>query len=189
VKPPTAASEPAGRTWALRLAVPEGGGPDGPVQLQIPEQRQPAGTRLYVVDPDRGRRLPVTHETASVPVSGSRSVRRLRVIVGTRAFAEAHSGGVDLTIQETKLRANAPNPFAEATTIPYQLAEERDVQIRVYDVLGRRVATLVDGRREAGLHHLTWRPERGRTALASGVYFCRMRAGDYRATRKLVVVR
>jgi hypothetical protein len=189
VKPPTAASEPAGRMWAVRLAVPEGGGTEGPVQLQITDQRQPAGTHLYVVDQDRGRRLPVTHETASVPVSGSRPVRRLRVLLGTRAFAEAHSGGVDLTIQETKLRANAPNPFADATTIPYQLAEERDVRIRVYDVLGRRVATLVDGRREAGLHHLTWRPERGRSALASGVYFCRMRAGDYRATRKLVVVR
>jgi flagellar hook assembly protein FlgD len=93
-------------------------------------------------------------------------------------------------IEETKLRANAPNPFAESTTIPYQLAERGPVTIAIYDLLGRRVETLVDGTQKAGVHEVEWRPgpERDRT-LASGVYFCRMTAGAYTATRKLILVR
>ena len=94
-----------------------------------------------------------------------------------------------MTIEETKLRANAPNPFGQSTTIPYQLAEEEPVTIAIYDLLGRRVQTLVDRTQEAGVHQVEWRPGAGENALASGVYFCRMRAGSYTETRKLVLVR
>jgi flagellar hook assembly protein FlgD len=64
------------------------------------------------------------------------------------------------------------------------------VRIEVYDVLGRRIRTLVDERRRAGPHRTVWR---GRNALgrkvASGVYFLRLRAGETTATRKVVIVR
>jgi flagellar hook assembly protein FlgD len=143
-----------------------------------------------VVDLDRGRRLPVTNGSATVRLTPDRPARRLRVIVGTEAFAEQNSGGAPLTIDETTLRTNAPNPFRESTTISYQLAERQRVTIAIYDLLGRRVQTLVDGPRAAGVHQTTWRATGSDgQALASGVYFCRMEAGAHTSTRKLVLVR
>jgi flagellar hook assembly protein FlgD len=64
------------------------------------------------------------------------------------------------------------------------------VTIEVFDVSGRLVARLLDERREAGRHRVEWRGEDARgSAAPSGVYFCRMRAGSYEATRKIVLMR
>jgi hypothetical protein len=193
LKPSTTASDAPtaeGAAWDLTLRLGSEAPSDGRTYLQVAADGQPPKDfRRYVVDLDRDERLPVTHQTARVPVADGTEARHLRVIVGTEAFAEEHSGGASLAIGETTLRANAPNPFRRSTTIPYQVAEQTEVEIAVYDVLGRRVATLVDGRRDAGLHHLTWRPGESGAALASGVYFCRLTAGDHTSTEKLVVVR
>ncbi|PSQ95057.1 MAG: hypothetical protein BRD55_11020 [Bacteroidetes bacterium SW_9_63_38] len=179
-----------GRVWDLRLQMNNDAQAAGPAYLRLATSGPlPEGVQRYVVDRDRNRRLVTTHGTAKVPLSKGQSPRQLRVIVGTEAFAKAHSEGADLAVTETKLRANAPNPFAESTTIPYQVAEEAHVRISVYDVLGRRVAVLVDGQREVGVHRVQWGPDDHGDALASGVYFCRMKAGGNTSTQKLVVVR
>jgi hypothetical protein len=146
---------------------------------------RPDGFQRYVLDQDRGRRLPVTNGTVQVEELRDDAPRHLRVIVGTEVFARNNSGDATLDIQETRLRANAPNPFRRSTTISYQLAEPGHVTIRVYDTLGRRVATLVDGHRQAGVHQYVWRAQ----GWASGVYFCRMQAGDDRDTRRMVIAR
>jgi len=137
------------------------------------------------VDRDRQRRLPITNGTVRLTGLQEGAARRLRVIVGTEAFAQDHSGEAQVAIQETRLRANAPNPFRRSTTIAYQLAEPGAVTLRIYDMLGRRVATLADGYREAGVHHRTL-DARG---WASGVYFCRLRTEDHQETRKIVLAR
>jgi flagellar hook assembly protein FlgD len=69
------------------------------------------------------------------------------------------------------------------------LAKEQSVTIAIYDLLGRRVTTLVDGPRERGVHQIEWTPGQGQSSLSSGVYICRMQAGTYTASRKLVLVR
>ncbi|WP_456430194.1 S8 family serine peptidase [Rhodocaloribacter sp.] len=79
------------------------------------------------------------------------------------------------------LLPNYPNPFRAATTLVFELPEAAHVRLTIYDVLGRRVATLVDGMRKAGAHTVRWEP--GRTA--AGVYFCRLEAGASTATRAL----
>lgn len=83
-----------------------------------------------------------------------------------------------------------PNPFASATTIRYQTDTAADVELAVYDVLGRRVATLARGLRPAGAHEATWdgRDQDGRV-LASGVYLVRLTAGDRAATRRVTLLR
>jgi hypothetical protein len=188
LKPPS--SEGAAWTLELRLQTGEPLASAREVGVALSEEgSRPPGFQRYVVDLGREKRLPVTNGSVTARLTPERPVARLRVIVGTEAFARQNSGGAALAITETKLRANAPNPFAEQTTISYQLAEAEEVTLRVYDVLGRRVRTLVDGERERGVHQVEWRPGSGGQALASGVYFCRMRAGSYTETRKLVVVR
>jgi len=94
----------------------------------------------------------------------------------------------------TKLSQARPNPFNPATTIAYSLASRSRVTIRVYDVAGRVVTTLVDGEVDAGPHVIVWdgRTDSGERA-ASGVYFVRMETtgptDGFRATRKLVFLK
>ncbi len=90
----------------------------------------------------------------------------------------------------TRLFTPQPNPFRSALTIRYSLAAEGRVTLRVHDLTGRVVRTLANGVMRPGRYNLNWNgaDDRGR-ALARGVYFCRLTAGDYRATEKLVLQR
>jgi hypothetical protein len=84
-----------------------------------------------------------------------------------------------------RLGAPYPNPAREAATVSYALPEAERVAIAVYDLLGRRVATAADARKEAGRHEVRLRTG----AFSSGVYVVRMKAGGFTASKKLVVVR
>jgi hypothetical protein len=83
-----------------------------------------------------------------------------------------------------------PNPFQDRITFTYNIPESRitglHVNLAVYDVTGRRVALLVDDVRFPGSFTVTWDARDAETRLASGVYFCRMTAGDFQETVKLV---
>lgn len=83
------------------------------------------------------------------------------------------------------LHGNYPNPFREQTTIRYELPQTGKVRIVVYDVLGRRMATLVDERQAAGRKEITFDAAR----LPSGVYFVRLAANGRVRTRRLTLVR
>ncbi|MGQ0721143.1 MAG: FlgD immunoglobulin-like domain containing protein [Candidatus Eiseniibacteriota bacterium] len=83
-----------------------------------------------------------------------------------------------------------PNPFRGDTSVEFLLDRAEHVQIRVHDVAGRHVASLADGTHAAGRHTLTWNGARDDgTPEAAGVYFVTMEAGEYRATRKVVLTR
>ncbi len=86
---------------------------------------------------------------------------------------------------ELALHANFPDPFADATTFSYTLPEAMQVRLELYNVVGQRLAVLVDGDQEAGTHTLTM----GRGALAGGVYFLRMLAGGTQKVERMVVLR
>lgn len=83
------------------------------------------------------------------------------------------------------LEANYPNPFNPETVLPFALPEAAQVTIAVYDVMGRRVAVLVDGAVAAGHHRVTFRAE----GLPSGLYLVRMQAGSFAQTRRLTLVK
>jgi hypothetical protein len=83
------------------------------------------------------------------------------------------------------LTQNFPNPFNPTTNIRYVLPTDAVASLRVYDVLGRDVATLVDERKSAGTYEVRF----DATGLASGVYLYRLKAGDFVETRKLVLMR
>jgi hypothetical protein len=87
--------------------------------------------------------------------------------------------------EDFALKKNYPNPATRRATIEYAVPERAEVTIQVYDVLGRRVATLVDGATPAGRHSLQLDASR----LSSGTYFYRMQAAGYTETRRLVIVK
>jgi hypothetical protein len=86
---------------------------------------------------------------------------------------------------EFALLQNYPNPFNPVTVISYQLATNSFVTVKVYDFLGREVATLVNGELNEGTYTLQWNA----TGFASGVYFYRLQARNYSATKKLLLLR
>jgi len=88
------------------------------------------------------------------------------------------------------LAQNAPNPFNPKTTIAFNIVSATDVTLGIYDVSGRRVATLIDRRMEAGPHRVSWdgMTSEGERA-ASGVYFYKLTAGDEEVSRKMVLLK
>jgi len=81
----------------------------------------------------------------------------------------------------TSLSQNYPNPFNVSTNMSYTLAEAGKVTLKVYDIAGRLVQTLVDERQEAGEYTVTW----DASEVSSGVYFYKLTAGDYTLTKKM----
>lgn len=93
-------------------------------------------------------------------------------------------------VTQPSLQVTGPNPFSAQTTLEYGLTQQSLVTVSVYDMMGRKVSTLVNGQRPTGTHTVTWdgRSDDGRT-LASGVYMMRMQAGDRAVTRRVTLVR
>ncbi len=83
------------------------------------------------------------------------------------------------------LMQNNPNPFNSTTEIKYVLPTDCQVRLQVYNILGHRVASLVDGDKKAGYQTIIW----DASSLSSGVYFCRLQAGDFEQTRKMVLLK
>lgn len=86
---------------------------------------------------------------------------------------------------EFKLNQNFPNPFNPATQIEFSLPIRQRVVLKIFDVMGRQVRVLLDEVREAGRHNIAF----DATTLASGVYFYQLRAGDYVARQKMLLIR
>ncbi|NQT35253.1 T9SS type A sorting domain-containing protein, partial [bacterium] len=78
-----------------------------------------------------------------------------------------------------------PNPFNATTTISYQLPEPGEVSIMIYDIRGRLVTMLTEGKTNAGFHSVVW----DGSSVPSGIYLCHMRAVGYSRSVKMVLVR
>ena len=87
------------------------------------------------------------------------------------------------------LGPNYPNPFNPSTIIPYQLAASSEVRLEVFNLLGQRIATLVDGARPAGSHTATWHAtDAAGRAVGAGVYIYRMMVGAASQTGRMVLL-
>jgi hypothetical protein len=89
-----------------------------------------------------------------------------------------------------RLEGNYPNPFNPSTTLRFSLATSSEASLKIYDVRGRLVRTLVSDSLEPGRHEARWdgRTDSGSRA-ASGVYFARLSAGDFTQQHKIVMAR
>jgi photosystem II stability/assembly factor-like uncharacterized protein len=90
-------------------------------------------------------------------------------------------------VRDFALYQNYPNPFNPTTEIRYRTPEVSHVTLKVFDILGREVAKLVDEVKEAGVHHCQFPVHN--SEFASGVYFYRLQAGQFVATKKLLLLR
>ncbi|MFN3561880.1 MAG: T9SS type A sorting domain-containing protein, partial [Chloroherpetonaceae bacterium] len=83
------------------------------------------------------------------------------------------------------LDQNYPNPFNPVTTIQFSLAKTGKVTLEIFNILGQKVGTLVDGTLAAGAYRYQWNA----TGMASGVYFYRLRSNEFVATKKMLLVK
>ena len=98
---------------------------------------------------------------------------------------EEESSRFSVQGSKSELLQNAPNPFGGRTVIRYSLPAAGAVTLEVYDITGRLVEFLVDEHQKPGLYQVRWEPK-GR---ASGIYFYRLQAGEFRDTKKMILVR
>ena len=125
-------------------------------------------------------------------LSPGRYTYRLKQVDNNGAFS--YHGSVEVVIglapQAFALFQNYPNPFNPSTVISYQLAVNSQVTLKVYDVLGKEVATLVNGEMKAGSYTVPFSANSANgSTLASGVYIYRLNAGTFVSTKKLVLMK
>jgi len=91
---------------------------------------------------------------------------------------------------EFALSQNVPNPFNPTTIVAYALPKDAQVNLDVYNVLGQHVKTLVNEMQRAGRQTVTWDgTDNSGSSVASGVYFYKLRAGDFTDTKKMVMLK
>ena len=107
------------------------------------------------------------------------------------AFPTMVSEGVENDLPKTmELFQNYPNPFNPTTTIKYQIPELSFVTLKIYDVLGNEIATLVNDEKPAGSYEVEFSVGRDSTPdIASGIYFYSLKAGSFFVTKKMILLR
>jgi len=85
------------------------------------------------------------------------------------------------------LSQNYPNPFNSSTVFSYELKVKSAVKLKVYDILGRKIATLVDAEKPPGIHEVQFNNDNSHTS--SGVYFYELKVGEYRIMKKMSLIR
>jgi Peptidase C10 family/FlgD Ig-like domain/Right handed beta helix region/Protein of unknown function (DUF1565) len=116
---------------------------------------------------------------------------------GTDMGAYPYEGGllkptVDRTSlpQMFALAQNYPNPFNPITDISFSLPEASDVRLEIYNIMGQKVKTLVEGQMDAGYKTVVWDGKSNSgSSVASGIYFYRLTAGDYVNTKKMTLLK
>ena len=96
----------------------------------------------------------------------------------------------DVLPEDFALHQNYPNPFNPTTQIQYDLPEDQFVTIAIYDVIGRNVRTLMNANQTAGYHTIHWdaRNDMGE-GISAGMYIYTIQAGEFRATKKMVLLK
>jgi len=146
----------------------------------------PSGAERRLIDQDTGRRIAIEEGGFTVSLTEEFPTRHLRLLLGSEEFTRAESQSI--RPDRTGLRAVYPNPARGAVSVDYHLKAAQEVRIGVYDLLGRRVRTLVSGRRSAGPHTARWAGPAGAATVASGTYFVRMTTESTSVSRRVVIV-
>ncbi len=156
------------------------------------EQSEIVGSREveappYVWDFD-SRELPVSVyflEVTAVSTGGDSNTIWFPHIIDSRGVATSVADDSDQLPRQFQLYQNYPNPFNPATTIRFVLSQPEHVTLSVFDLLGRKVATLVEDALPAGEYSVMFAAD----DLASGIYFFQLRAGGFVQVRKAVLMK
>ena len=151
----------------------------------------PAGFEVYLVDMSTERVIDLHSSVAyGFTMKKNEPARSFRLVVGTKKYVEQNTNGIPIVPLDYLLEQNFPNPFNPATEIRFTLGHSAQVQLEVFDLLGRKVRTLLNDVRPIGAYAVDWdgTSDSGMKA-ASGIYFYRIRAEEFVSTKKMVFLK
>jgi photosystem II stability/assembly factor-like uncharacterized protein len=153
------------------------------ITLQINEiAGLPDDQQVYLVD-KRLCKLIDLRANNKVILSGMHKESEYALLVGPSSYIQAEREA--LLPKTFALLQNYPNPFNPTTIISYQLPVSGKVLLKVYDILGKEVKTLIDENQDAGIHEVVFNGSN----MSSGVYFYRLQAGNYKSVKKLMLIK
>jgi len=123
------------------------------------------------------------------PIGGSMFIYRLKQIDFDGTYEYSDEIEVEIMPDEFALYQNYPNPFNPTTKIRYQLPRESKVIIKIYDILGAEVITLLNEEKEAGVYEVNFNTQSATHGLPSGTYIYRIIAENFIATKKMVLLK
>ena len=103
----------------------------------------------------------------------------------TTLFAATSVNESEILPSAYSLSQNYPNPFNPSTKISFQIPQSENVTLKIYNVLGKEVATLINGKMAAGKHDVDFSAE----GLSSGLYFYSLKAGSFQETKKMILIK
>ncbi|MCH8305227.1 MAG: choice-of-anchor D domain-containing protein, partial [Candidatus Marinimicrobia bacterium] len=146
----------------------------------------PAGMEVVLIDLDYRIAQDIRKSSIYNYISGtSEDPKRFKLLIGESGYIGENNDGISVIPNTYSLSQNFPNPFNPTTTFIYSLPEAVHVNIQIFNILGERVATLVNEQMNAGSHMIRWNAGN----IATGVYFYRIRAGNYHAVKKMVFIK
>lgn len=160
----------------------------------------PIANLVFEVSDKSVTEIRLEEDEVSSPAHDLTYVYHTRSAAGQYAFDEAHpdfagvsvalSGVTDALPTEFALAQNYPNPFNPDTRIDYALPIDSDVELSIFNVLGQKVTTMSLGRMPAGNHSVTWHgTDADGSQVASGIYFYRISAENFAATKKMMLLK
>jgi len=193
----------SGKNYFARDVVPvsnDGAYWDYSVETKLPNQKVtlivdkksalPDKFDIWVLDKDRKIPVEINNGSAEIITQGN-GKSNLRIIVGTEDYAKINSESISLTPFEYALYQNYPNPFNPTTNITYQIKEKSNVTLEIYDILGRRIASVINNVvQDPGQHIVTWNGTNSfGIKVASGIYIYRIRARDFISSKKMILLK
>jgi hypothetical protein len=184
----------AGHIWPFTVITNQSGYVS--LSVELPEEL-PAGWEVYLLDRafDKVQNLSV-ESVYDFTAAGSETPREFELLVGPPEFTREALDDIELTPSDYRLAQNVPNPFNAVTTIQFSLPAESEVNLTVYDLVGRKVAEpLTSVPFESGSHFLIWDGKDSQDRpVSSGVYFYRLEAvkngqTKFAKTRKLILLK
>jgi len=178
-----------GYVWDLVVRTPDNG---ARVVLNL-EGLDAVSTDVFLVDLDSKITYKPTQGN-KLEVNSGNGGRRFRLIVGSIEFAEENSLGVDIVPKKFMLYQNYPNPFNPETMIRYAIPDADKtchVSLKIYNILGNEIVTLVDGEQGAGYYEVKFDARKE----SSGTYFCRIQisgaggVSSFTDVKKLVLIK
>ena len=133
---------------------------------------------------------PVDYSFTDKKITVGKSIYRLKQIDFDGSFEYSKEEEVNFVdVTKFSLEQNYPNPFNPSTSIRYKVSGISQVTLKVFDVLGNEIATLVDEEKEPGNYEVDFQPGVRSRQLASGIYYYQLKSGEYLQTKKMIYLK
>jgi len=179
-----------GQIWDVRVTT---NATAGAVHLNWAlEQTPETGLEILLYDKNRNKTIDMNADDGySFQRFSDHEEAVFQIFAGASGFVEKQVAELRSQFpQEFSLVQNYPNPFNATTRIDFNIPSMQQVSLKIYDLLGREVISLLDDVRSAGYYHMVWNGRNNAGAeVSSGIYVCMLRAGEHAGTRKVILMK